>query len=68
MIHAFGSETQRRLYAAPIQNGQFAGTMCLTEPQAGTDVGVARASAKKRADGRYDLEARRSSSRVATRT
>ena len=36
-------------------DGTWGGTMCLTEPHAGSDVGSARTSAKKNADGSYSI-------------
>ncbi len=36
-------------------SGVWAGTMCLTEPGAGSDVGILKTSAKKNADGTYSI-------------
>ena len=36
-------------------SGEWAGTMCLTEPGAGSDVGLLKTSAKKNADGTYSI-------------
>ncbi|KFZ44515.1 MAG: acyl-CoA dehydrogenase [Smithella sp.] len=36
-------------------SGEWAGTMCLTEPGAGTDVGALKTTAKKNADGTYSI-------------
>jgi alkylation response protein AidB-like acyl-CoA dehydrogenase len=55
LVREFGTPEQRERYAKPMFGGRFGGTMCLTEPQAGSDVGAATSSAKKRADGRYDI-------------
>ena len=50
-------------------NGKWGGTMCLTEPHAGSDVGCARRPRAKRADGTLQHPAaRRSSSPAATTT
>ncbi|MCA9529648.1 MAG: acyl-CoA dehydrogenase [Myxococcales bacterium] len=53
VIEKFGTERQRKLYIGKMTDGTFAGTMCLTEPQAGSDVGSASTSAKALGDGRY---------------
>ena len=55
LIAECGTETQRKLYADRMLNGQWGGTMCLTEAHAGSDVGAAKTKAKKRADGLYDI-------------
>jgi alkylation response protein AidB-like acyl-CoA dehydrogenase len=55
LVHAFGTPEQKERYAKPMFGGRFGGTMCLTEPQAGSDVGAATSTAKKRADGHYDI-------------
>jgi hypothetical protein len=56
VILAFGTDDQQSRYVPNMFNGKWAGTMCLTEPQAGSDVGSAATTAVKRADGRYDLK------------
>jgi len=56
VILAFGTEEQQATYVPNMFNGKWAGTMCLTEPQAGSDVGSASTTAKKRADGKYDIK------------
>ncbi|HSN26798.1 MAG TPA: acyl-CoA dehydrogenase, partial [Kofleriaceae bacterium] len=56
VILAFGTEAQQATYVANMFNGKWAGTMCLTEPQAGSDVGSCTTTAKKRADGKYDIQ------------
>ncbi|MBK8170317.1 MAG: acyl-CoA dehydrogenase [Sandaracinaceae bacterium] len=55
VIHEFGTDRQKKLYAHRMFNGQFAGTMCLSEPHAGSDVGAATTTAKKNADGTYSI-------------
>jgi hypothetical protein len=42
-------------YLPKLASGQWAGTMCLTEPQAGTDLGLLRTRAEPQADGSYRL-------------
>ena len=55
VISIFGTPAQRERYCHAMFHGKWGGTMCLTEPQAGSDVGSARTTAKKRADGSYDI-------------
>ncbi|MBX3159284.1 MAG: acyl-CoA dehydrogenase [Deltaproteobacteria bacterium] len=55
VILAFGTPEQQSTYVANMFNGTWAGTMCLTEPHAGSDVGSASTIATKRADGKYDI-------------
>ncbi len=56
VILAFGTPEQQKTYVTNMFNGKWAGTMCLTEPQAGSDVGSATTQATKRADGKYDIK------------
>ena len=55
LIEAFGTPEQRERYCHRMFAGEWAGTMCLTEPQAGSDVGAASTLATKNADGTYTL-------------
>jgi alkylation response protein AidB-like acyl-CoA dehydrogenase len=55
VISIFGTPAQREKYLHPMHHGKWGGTMCLTEPQAGSDVGSARTSATKRPDGTYAI-------------
>ena len=56
IIGQFGTERQKELYIRRMTSGVWGGTMCLTEPQAGSDVGASRTTAKKIADGKYLIE------------
>jgi len=56
VILAFGTPEQIDRYVPKMFDGSWAGTMCLTEPQAGSDVGSAATIATKRADGHYDIK------------
>ncbi len=47
------SDQIKALYLPKLISGAWAGTMNLTEPQAGTDVGALRSKAERRADGSY---------------
>ncbi len=53
MIESFGTEEMKRLYVEKLFSGEWAGTMCLTEPQAGSDVGATKTKAVKQDDGSY---------------
>jgi alkylation response protein AidB-like acyl-CoA dehydrogenase len=55
VIHQFGTAEQKATYLKKIYDGEWGGTMCLTEPQAGSDVGSARTRAVKQPDGSYLL-------------
>ena len=55
VIAVCATPEQKQRYLHNMYHGKWGGTMCLTEPQAGSDVGSARTTAKKRADGRYDV-------------
>src|SRR3954470_12730221 len=55
VILAFGTPEQQATYVPNMLNGAWAGTMCLTEPHAGSDVGSATTQAVKRPDGKYDI-------------
>jgi alkylation response protein AidB-like acyl-CoA dehydrogenase len=46
-IHSHGSQAQKDLYLAKLISGEWAGTMNLTEPQAGTDLAAIRSVATK---------------------
>ncbi|NLY93696.1 MAG: acyl-CoA dehydrogenase [Myxococcales bacterium] len=53
VIQHFGTERQKKLYVPKMMDGTFGGTMCLTEPHAGSDVGAATTTAYRREDGKY---------------
>src|SRR6185295_7889377 len=55
VIIAFGTPEQQATYVPRMFDGKFAGTMCLTDPQAGSDVGSATSQARLRSDGKYDI-------------
>ncbi len=56
VIASFGTDRQKALYVKRMLDGTWGGTMCLTEPQAGSDVGAATSSARKLDDGRYAIK------------
>jgi alkylation response protein AidB-like acyl-CoA dehydrogenase len=53
LIHSFGTEEQKNKYMYKLYAGEWAGTMCLTEPGAGSDVGALKTTARKLPDGKY---------------
>jgi hypothetical protein len=55
MIERFCDEETRMRLIPKIIKGEISGSMCLTEPDAGSDVGSLRTSAEKQADGSYLL-------------
>ncbi|MCB1375177.1 MAG: acyl-CoA dehydrogenase C-terminal domain-containing protein, partial [Rhodobacteraceae bacterium] len=54
-IHAHGSDEQKRTYLPKLVAGEWSGTMNLTEPHCGTDLGLLRTRAEPRDDGSYAL-------------
>ena len=54
-LHAYGSDDLKQRYLAKLISGEWMGTMQLTEPQAGSDVGALRTKAERAADGSYRL-------------
>ena len=55
-LEAHGGEALVATYVGPLVEGRWAGTMCLTEPQAGTDLGLLRTRASPREDGTYAID------------
>jgi alkylation response protein AidB-like acyl-CoA dehydrogenase len=55
LIEKYGTEEQQREFMDKMLTGEWGGTMCLTEPQAGSDVGALRTKAVKRPDGTYSI-------------
>ena len=54
-IHVHGSSEQQAMYLPKLISGEWTGTMNLTEPQAGSDVGSLRSTATPNADGSYSV-------------
>ncbi|MDC0708848.1 acyl-CoA dehydrogenase [Stigmatella sp. ncwal1] len=50
-----GTSEQKHHYVERMLNGTWGGTMCLTEPQAGSDVGAAKTTARRNPDGTYNI-------------
>jgi alkylation response protein AidB-like acyl-CoA dehydrogenase len=55
VIEHFASPEQKKLYTQNMYSGIWGGTMCLTEPHAGTDVGSAKTTASRNPDGSYSI-------------
>jgi len=54
-LKAHGSAELKALYLPKIVSGEWTGTMCLTEPHCGTDLGLLRTRADRQNDGSYQL-------------
>jgi butyryl-CoA dehydrogenase len=54
-LHAHGTPEQKNLYLPKLVSGEWTGTMCLTEPHSGTDLGMLRTKAEPQADGSYQI-------------
>jgi len=54
-LHAVGSEELKNTYLPRLVSGEWTGTMCLTEPHAGTDLGIIRTKATENGDGSYAI-------------
>ncbi len=56
VILQVGSDEQKEKYVGPMMEGRWGGTMCLTEPGAGSDVGAAKTTATPNDDGSYSIK------------
>ena len=54
-LHAHGSDELKAAYLPKLVSGEWTGTMCLTEPHCGTDLGILRTKAVPNADGSYAI-------------
>jgi alkylation response protein AidB-like acyl-CoA dehydrogenase len=54
-LEAHGTPEQKKLYLTRLVSGEWTGTMCLTEPHCGTDLGLLRTRAEPQGDGTYKL-------------
>ncbi|MBP9064384.1 MAG: acyl-CoA dehydrogenase C-terminal domain-containing protein [Aquabacterium sp.] len=54
-LHAHGTDEQKATYLKKMTTGEWTGTMCLTEPHCGTDLGLMRTKAEPQADGTYRI-------------
>ena len=55
MVEMFGSEELKNIYLYKMYEGEWLGTMCLTEPGAGSDVGALKTKATPNDDGSYNI-------------
>ncbi len=55
LVEEFGTEKQKKLFLKKMYTGEWAGTMLLTEPEAGSDVGALTTTAVKNDDGTYAI-------------
>lgn len=55
LIEIYGTDEQKRLYMEKMYGGQWTGTMALTEPEAGSDVGAVKLKAIPKSDGTYSM-------------
>ncbi len=54
-LDAHGTEDQKLTYLTKLISGEWTGTMCLTEPHCGTDLGLLRTKAEPQEDGSYKI-------------
>ncbi|MEI7530581.1 MAG: acyl-CoA dehydrogenase C-terminal domain-containing protein [Betaproteobacteria bacterium] len=54
-LHEHGTEIQKKLYLEKLVSGIWTGTMCLTEPHCGTDLGLLKTKAEPLADGSFKI-------------
>ncbi|TSH74814.1 acyl-CoA dehydrogenase [Acinetobacter sp. RF15A] len=54
-INDRASRAQKETYLPKFYTGEWSGTMCLTEPHSGTDLGIIKTKAEPNADGSYNI-------------
>jgi alkylation response protein AidB-like acyl-CoA dehydrogenase len=54
-LHTYGTPWQQATYLHKMTSGEWTGTMCLTEPHCGTDLGLMRTRAEALPDGTYKI-------------
>ncbi|AOA57479.1 acyl-CoA dehydrogenase C-terminal domain-containing protein [Acinetobacter larvae] len=54
-LSSYASQEQKETYLPKIYSGEWSGTMCLTEPHAGTDLGIIKTKAEPNADGSFNI-------------
>jgi alkylation response protein AidB-like acyl-CoA dehydrogenase len=54
-LAAYGTDDLKQAYLGKLVSGEWMGTMQLTEPQAGSDVGALRTRAERAGDGTYRI-------------
>ncbi len=55
MLNAYGTERQKKRFLEPMLNGDFFGTMCMSEPHAGSSLADIRTRAEPQDDGSYRI-------------
>jgi len=55
LVKMFGREKDKQIICEKIISGEWGGTMCLTEPEAGSDVGALKSKAEKIDDETYSI-------------
>jgi hypothetical protein len=54
-LSVYGTDWQREVFLKPLVEGRWTGTMCLTEPHCGSDLGLLRTRAEPRGDNTYSV-------------
>ncbi len=54
-LHALGTDEQKKIYLPKLITGEWSGTMCLTEPHCGTDLGLIKSKAIPNGDGSFNI-------------
>jgi hypothetical protein len=54
-LHAHGTDAQKQTYLHKMTSGEWTGSMCLTEPHCGTDLGLMRTKAEDQGNGTYKI-------------
>ena len=54
-LNSYASQEQKETYLPKMYTGEWSGTMCLTEPHAGTDLGIIKTKAEPNPDGTYNI-------------
>ena len=54
-LSRYGTDWQKETFLKPLVDGRWTGTMCLTEPHCGTDLGLLKTRAEPNADGSYSI-------------
>jgi len=54
-LHTFGTDEQKATYLPRLLSGEWSGTMCLTEPHCGTDLGLIKTKAEPQEDGSHKI-------------
>ncbi|MGJ3255920.1 MAG: acyl-CoA dehydrogenase family protein, partial [Alcanivorax sp.] len=54
-VEEHGTDEQKQAYLPKLISGEWTGTMCLTEPACGSDLGILKSKAEPNADGSYSI-------------